>query len=123
MLLVLAIVAIVLVGGTYFTNPYWKEKTVLKVFHAGSLTVPFEAIEAQFFTLFVLVAPYCFNTSAEEAAEQIREFVYSFTGNNLVLSSVKNDVKEISKCLEVFYKKFREGHKGSNKPQIGRSLN
>ncbi len=48
MLMVVAIIVVVVVGGIYFTNPYWKEKTVLKIFHAGSLTVPFETIEAQF---------------------------------------------------------------------------
>ena len=47
-LMVFAVVAIVVVGGIYFTNPYWKEKTVLKVFHAGSLTGPFETIESHF---------------------------------------------------------------------------
>ena len=47
MLIIFAVIVIV-VGGIYFTNPYWKEKTVLKVFLAGSLTVPFETIEAKF---------------------------------------------------------------------------
>lgn len=45
--LVLTFIVIV-VTSIYATNQYWKEKTVLKIFHAGSLTVPFETIEAQF---------------------------------------------------------------------------
>lgn len=67
-----------------------------------------EAIEAQFFTLFTLVAPYRFGMTGEEAAERIREFVHFYTKSNHGLSSVKTDVKEIAVCFSGFYQTYKD---------------
>ena len=48
-IIILAVIAIIVVaGGYYFLNPFEKQPVVLKVFHAGSLTMPFEEIKAEF---------------------------------------------------------------------------
>jgi molybdate/tungstate transport system substrate-binding protein len=45
---IVAIVAVAAVGGAWYYTTLKPEETVLKVFCAGSLTLPFEDIEAQF---------------------------------------------------------------------------
>lgn len=43
-----AAIVLIVAAGTYATNTYWKKKTVIRVFHAGSLTVPLEEIKTRF---------------------------------------------------------------------------
>jgi molybdate/tungstate transport system substrate-binding protein len=43
-----AIVVLVVAAGLAYLNPFQSETKVVKVFHAGSLTVPFEEIKARF---------------------------------------------------------------------------
>jgi molybdate/tungstate transport system substrate-binding protein len=45
---VIAIIAVAAIGGFWYYSNNSSETTVLKVFHAGSLTLPFEDIETQF---------------------------------------------------------------------------
>jgi molybdate/tungstate transport system substrate-binding protein len=45
---VIAIVAVAVIGGVWYYTTLEPEEKVLKVFHAGSLTLPLEDIEAQF---------------------------------------------------------------------------
>ena len=45
---IIAIIAIAAIGGFWYYTNTSSETTILKVFHAGSLTLPFEDIEAQF---------------------------------------------------------------------------
>jgi molybdate/tungstate transport system substrate-binding protein len=45
---IVAIVAVAAIGGVWYYTTLEPEEEVLKVFHAGSLTLPFEDIEAQF---------------------------------------------------------------------------
>jgi molybdate/tungstate transport system substrate-binding protein len=45
---IVAVVAVAAIGGVWYYTTLAPEEKVLKVFHAGSLTLPFEDIEAQF---------------------------------------------------------------------------
>ena len=47
-IVIIAIVAVAAIGGVWYYTTLETEETVLKVFCAGSLTLPFEDIEAQF---------------------------------------------------------------------------
>jgi molybdate/tungstate transport system substrate-binding protein len=47
-LIIAAVIILVICSGSYYLLSYNKEPKVVKVFHAGSLTVPFEEIKAQF---------------------------------------------------------------------------
>jgi len=48
MMLIAVAILLIVAASTYIANPHWKEKRVLKVFHAGSLTAPFEDIKVRF---------------------------------------------------------------------------
>ncbi len=49
MIIIAVIIALTIIGVYYFTrNDQTQESVTLKIFHAGSLTVPFEEIEARF---------------------------------------------------------------------------
>lgn len=47
-IVIIAVVAVAAIGGVWYYTTLEPEETVLKVFCAGSLTLPFEDIEAQF---------------------------------------------------------------------------
>lgn len=62
-----------------------------------------EALEGQFFNMVVLVAPYAFGMTSQEAGRKISDFVFEITQTNMGLSSQVEDVEALAHILQKCY--------------------
>lgn len=62
------------------------------------------SLENQFWLLVVLVAPYSFGISSEEAGRKINDFTTLVTGTNSLISEKESDIETVAfylkKCFE-----------------------
>lgn len=62
-----------------------------------------EVIEAQFFTLFTLVAPHKFDISDIDAGEMLTQYVRQYTGDDNLALHKKYDLTQVAALLTKFY--------------------
>ena len=62
-----------------------------------------ESLEGQFFNMVVLVAPYSFGMSSQEAGRKIADFAHGITGTVLGISSTVDDIDALAHLLRKCY--------------------